>query len=276
MIEEENTRKETNESSDDVEKMKRQLEELMEILLHNDENDKIADNKKKKIERSERLKCNLIEMIINIKKFVFEEKTKNEKNEKKIEILETNLNEEKTIADKIRKENERLIDRVNYMKRKLKSCEMEGTDLLKNMETLRLNAEQERENKRLQEHRVVQELKGLQYYKREMIRSRIIIEYGAKGMALLKRNLEYCARKLQEQKSENEELKKELAKYKKNYTNRSMNYDLMMQDLQNLEKFLELRKRSCFRKTHRTKLEMNIIRRVKELLTEGYCRFLIV
>ena len=77
-------------------------------------------------------------------------------------------------------------------------------------------------------------LRQLSYHDRETIRSGKLIHY-AKNMLTLKGKLDHYANELQRQRLENKRNKEELTKYRMNYWDRTMFYNLVMQDLYKLE-----------------------------------------
>ena len=257
------------ETGEEIMEMRNQLEELVTVLL---QDNNIIENMTKKCERSEQIKRDLMVMILKMKRELVDEHIKRKEEETKVEKLGKALAEERNTSVEVKRENQTMEDKINYIKKKLKTCEMEKNGIFIKIERIRDKIVEEKKEKMYLQQRVLDEL---QYYKREMTRSRIVIQYGAKGMNMMKKHLEQNVKTLEEQKEENEKLKEELTKYKNNYNDRNLNHDLIFEELKNLEEFLRPRQTLCVRTSRRNTLQLNIIQKIKEQLTERYCRLLI-
>lgn len=216
-------------------------------------------------ERTNREKQYLLNSVNKLKTELEEERNKRKEEEKKVAELQKSLKKEYDKIDLIKKEYEKTKEEINTVKKKLNTCEMEKYDIMINVEKIKVEMEWEWGKKKDMDMIIETPLAGTQYYEREMSRSRRIIDYGAKSISFLKRKLDDSVNELKELKLESETNKEELARYKTNYWDRSINYDRVMLDLLNLERLLSFR---------RNAVECNIVRRIKEVLSVSICESL--
>ena len=252
-------------SGKEIGDIRRRLEELVSIL--HDDALKI-DVLQKKCAQKESEKHDLVRTSEKLKAELHSEQMKRKAEEAKVKELQKALKREQHIIESMTQENERTKEETTEIRKKIKTYEIMNYDLIINIEKIKREVEMEKGRRKDDEKFAVvglqyyERLNSLQYYEREMLRTRRLIDYGAKRIAFLKRKLDYCLNELNEVKRENETLKEELFKYKNNYWDRNINYYRMTLQLQNLERFLE-------KFLERNEVEFIIIRHIREKLSEA-------